>query len=410
LQTRTRLSHTSSGKLILLNKIKQFCKLSVVSRKLKFMLSYVEISKENLLHNFKVIKDFVHPEAKIAAVIKANAYGHGQNEIAELLENTVDYFQIDDLEELRLLRKVSQKPVLVLGYVSKDELEEAIDLDGTLSIYDEERLHIIEKIAEKKNKKADVHVKIDAYLGRQGVLVDQASDFIELIKKCKNINVKGIYCHFANIEDTSDFSHAQKQIDGFDGVIEKFRKAGFENFETHASATSGVLVYEQKNKPNTLIRPGIGSYGMWPSEELRGRFENDDFKLKPVLRWISRVAQVKTVPAGYSIGYGLTYITSKPTKIAIVPQGYSDGFDRGLSNVGEVLICGKRCQVLGRVAMNMFVVDVSHLDKIQQEDEIVLLGRQGDEEITAEEIAAHLGTINYEITTRISPLLTRVVQ
>lgn len=373
------------------------------------MLSYVEISKENLLHNFKVIKEFVHPDTKTVAVIKANAYGHGQNEIAKLLENTVDYFQIDDLEELKLLRQVSQKPALVLGYVAKDELEEAIDLGGTLSVYDEERICLVDDIAQKKNKQVDVHVKIDAYLGRQGILVDQAGTFIELIKKCKNINVKGLYCHFANIEDTSDFSHAQKQIDGFCEVMKKFRESGFDNFETHASATSGVLVYEQKNKPNSLIRPGIGAYGMWPSEELRGRFENDDFKLKPVMRWISHVAQVKTVPAGYSIGYGLTYITSKPTKIAIVPQGYSDGFDRGLSNVGEVLIRGTRCRVLGRVAMNMFVVDVSHLEKVQQEDEIVLLGKQGNEEITAEEIAAHLGTINYEITTRINPLLKRIV-
>lgn len=373
------------------------------------MLSYIEISKDNLLHNSRIIRNFVYPGTKIAAVIKANAYGHGQNEIATILENEVDYFQIDDLEELRLLRQVSQKPALVLGYVAKNELEEAIDLGGNISIYDEERLVIIDGIAKKKSKRINVHVKVDAYLGRQGILVDQANAFIELLKKSKNIDVKGLYCHFANIEDTSDFSHAQKQIDGFREVVEKFQNAGFENIETHASATSGVLVYEQKNRPNTLVRPGIGTYGMWPSEELRGRFENDDFELKPVLRWISHVAQVKTVPTGYSIGYGLTFITSKPTKIAVVPQGYSDGFDRGLSNVGEVLIRGTRCRVLGRVAMNMFVVDVSHLNEVQQEDEIVLLGKQGDEEITAEEIAAHLGTINYEITTRINPLLKRII-
>ncbi len=373
------------------------------------MLSYIEISKDNLLHNFKVIKNFVHPETKIAAVIKANAYGHGQNEIAKLLENVVDYFQVDDLEELRLLRQVTQKPALVLGYVAKDELEEVIDLEGTLSIYDEERLNMVDDIAKKKNKRVGVHVKIDAYLGRQGVLVDQVDAFINLIKQCKNIEVKGLYCHFANIEDTSDFSHAQKQIDGFSEAIGKFRAAGFSDFETHASATSGVLVYEQKNLSNTLIRPGIGAYGMWPSEELRGRFEKENFTLKPVMRWISHVAQVKTVPAGYSIGYGLTYITSKPTKIAVIPQGYSDGFDRGLSNVGEVLIRKTRCRVLGRVAMNMFVVDVSHLEDVKQEDEIVLLGRQGEEEITAEEIAAHLGTINYEITTRFNPLLRRII-
>lgn len=373
------------------------------------MLSYIEISKENLLHNFKAIKNFVQPEVKIVAVIKANAYGHGQNEVAKILENEADYFQVDDLEELRLLREVSQKPVLILGYVAKEELAEAIGLGGILSVYDKERLELIDEIAQKIGKPVGVHIKIDAYLGRQGILMDQIDDFIESLGKYSNIRIWGLYCHFANIEDTSDFSHTQKQIDGFSKAVEKFRAAGFVGFETHSSATSGVLVYEQKNMPNTMVRPGIGTYGLWPSEELKGRFKNENLNLKPAMRWVTHVAQVKTVPAGYSIGYGLTYITSKSTKIAIVPQGYSDGYDRGLSNVGEVLIGSTRCRVLGRVAMNMFVVDVSHLENVKQEDEIVLLGRQGDEEITAEEIASHLGTINYEITTRVNPLLKRVV-
>ena len=175
------------------------------------------------------------------------------------------------------------------------------------------------------------------------------------------------------------------------------------------SASSGVMVYENIQGKSGFIRPGLSLYGMWPCEELKKKLESVDFSLKPVMKWVSHIAQVKTLPVGHSIGYGLTFMTSRPTKIAIIPQGYSDGYDRGLSNKGEVLIGGSRCQVLGRVAMNMFVVDVSHLETVSAEDEVVLLGRQGKETISAEEIAEKIETINYEITTRISPLLKRIV-
>jgi len=357
----------------------------------------------------RTLKKFLHPDTKISAVIKANAYGHGQNEVAQILENEVDYFQVDDIEELRLLRKVSKKQTLVLGYVAKNDLEEAVALEGILAVYDIERLQLLETIARKNKKPVTVHVKIDAFLGRQGVLADQIDAFAQEIKKCKDIALGGVYCHFANIEDTTDFSHAQKQIDAFTEAVKIFRAKGFADFATHASATSGILVYEHEHSGNTLARPGIGLYGMWPSEDLRSRFEKENFTLKPTMRWVTHIAQVKTLPADHSIGYGLTYITSKPTMIAVIPQGYGDGYDRGLSNSGEVLIGGKRCKVLGRVAMNMFVADVSHIENVRQEDEVVLLGKQGDEEMTAEELAAHLRTINYEITTRIAQSLPRVI-
>lgn len=374
------------------------------------MLSYLEISKKNLVHNFQQLRKFVHPEARIIGVIKANAYGHGQNEVAQVLEPLVDYFQVDDLLELALLRRVTAKPALVLGYVARDELERAVKLGGILAIYDIERLKALEKIGQRLKKRIRVHVKIDAQLGRQGLIKSEWAGFLAELKKCRRVAVEALYAHFANIEDTSDFSHAQKQLDAFAEAVARFRRAGFDGLATHISASSGVMVYEKDQGFHQLVRPGLALYGMWPSEDLRQRFESADLSLKPVMRWVSHVAQVKRLPAGHSIGYGLTYITSKPTKVAVIPQGYSDGYDRGLSNVGEVLVGGKRCRVLGRVAMNMFVVDVSHLSRVKAEDEVVLLGEQGKERITAEEIAAHLGTINYEITTRISPLLPRVMR
>lgn len=374
------------------------------------MLSYIEISKDNLLHNFKAMKSLVKPGTKIAAVIKANAYGHGQNEVAQILEDEADYFQVDDARELELLRKISQKPTLVLGFVSRAEMCSVIENDGIFSVYDEGQILALDEIAAVSKRKISVHIKIDACLGRQGVLVDSLQSMIDVLKSCKNIIVDGVYSHFANIEDTTDFSHAQKQIDAFSEAKEIFEKNGYENLQTHISASSGIMVYENDKGTSSIVRAGLALYGMWPSEDLRDRLESESFILKPVMRWISHVAQVKILPENYSIGYGLTYITSKPTKIAVIPQGYSDGYDRGFSNKGEVLICGSRCKVLGRVAMNMFVVDVTHLENVSAEDEVVLLGKQGGECVTAEELASHIESINYEITTRILANLPRIVK
>lgn len=373
------------------------------------MLSYLEISKENLLYNFGLIRNYIHPEAKIICVIKANAYGHGQNEVAQILEEQADYFQVDDAQELKLLRQVTQKPILVLGFVAKHEIQEALEADGILAVYDLAQVREISRIASILGKPATVHVKIDACLGRQGVLVADTQKFAQELKQLGNIKVDGIYSHFANIEDTTDFSHAQKQIDAYQQALANFRAQGFADIKSHISSTAGTLVYEKNLLPSSLIRLGIGLYGMWPSEELRKKFETVDFGFKPVMRWVTHVAQVKVLPANYSIGYGLTYITTKETKVAVIPQGYSDGYDRGLSSIGEVLIAGKRCPVLGRIAMNMFVADVSQLESASAEDEVVLLGKQGEEEITAEEIAEKLGTINYEITTRTSALLPKII-
>jgi alanine racemase len=374
------------------------------------MLSYIEISKKNLLHNFAMMKSLVGKDVKVISVIKANAYGHGQNEVAKILEEVTDYFQVDDFQELKLLREVSQKPTLVLGYVSKNEMLEALKLDGILGVYDADQIRELNVVAGQLGKKAIVHVKIDAYLGRQGIMPEDVARVAAVLQKCENIQVDGIYSHFANIEDTTDFSHAQKQIDAFQKAVKIFTEKGFVDLKMHLSASSGVLAWEAVEGSSQLIRPGISLYGMWPSDDLTNKFESETFFLKPVMRWVSHVAQVKTVPEGYSIGYGLTHVTDKITKIAIIPQGYSDGYDRGFSSVGEVLIGGRRCSILGRVAMNMFVVDVTALVDVKAEDEVVLIGAQGEDEISAEELAEKIGTINYEITTRTSALLRKIIK
>lgn len=371
-------------------------------------LSYIEISKKNLIHNIKQFRNLIEKNTQIVSVIKANAYGHGQSEVVNILDPYTDFFMVNSISELELLRKRSKKKTFVFGYISDNDLRNAINLNCILSVFSIDHLKKINKKAKELKKIQEVHLSIDAYLGREGLLFSELPNLFLEIKKCKNIKLTGMYAHFANIEDTQDFSHAQKQIDIYTKAKELAKEYGFLNLYTHLSATSGILVYEKNKGKNTLVRIGLGLYGLWPSEHLKSLYKNSKFKLLPVLSWKTKIAQIKILPKGSTIGYGLTYKTKNDTKIAVIPQGYSDGYDRGLSNKGKVLICGTRCKILGRVAMNMFVVDVNHLKNILPESEVVILGKQGKEEITAEEIAEK-ASINYEIVARINPLLPRII-
>lgn len=339
-------------------------------------------------------------------MVKGNAYGHGLPEVVSILDESADYFQIDDLDELRELRKISAKPVLLLGYVAKAAIEEALALGCELAIYDVERLPVLQKAADS-GKPVRIHLKIDALLGRQGLLPTELDDFLAELRHYPGIELVAAYAHFANIEDTTDLGHALAQAQLFEFCHRKIADAGWPNLGRHLSATSGLMTIEGSGVPNDIVRLGVGLYGLYPSAALART--HADLGLRPAMRWVSHLAQVKILPVGHPVGYGLTFIAPREIRIGIVPQGYADGFDRGLSNVGEVLVRGRRCSVLGRVAMNMFAADLSALPDAQAEDEVVLLGRQGGQEITAEEIAFRIGTINYEVTTRTSPLLPRSV-
>lgn len=377
-------------------------------------LSYIEISKENLIHNIKQFRSLLKNGTKIASVIKANAYGHGDVEVAKILSPYTDYFQVNSIEEAERVRSVSKKPILVFGYLNEEGIKKAVKLNAIISAFDLIHLLKINYIAGILKKKTKVHVAIDSYLGREGIMPSQIENFIIEIKKLKNIELDGIYSHFANIEDTMNFTHAQKQIDMYHEYVEIFKINGFPHIKTHISATSGILVYEtclrrqEGNSLHSIVRLGLGLYGLWPSEHLE-YLNKKKIILKPVMKWVTHIAQVKILPSNHPIGYGLTYITKKATKIAVIPQGYFDGLTRSLSNNGEFLIKGKKAKILGRVAMNMTVVDVSNIKDAKVDDEVVIIGKQSKANITAEELAKRMGTINYEATTKISSLLPRVV-
>ena len=371
-------------------------------------LSFIELSKNNLVFNLRQFRRLAKRGTKFAIVVKGNAYGHGQNEIVKIAEPYADYFQVDGLEELELLRKVSNKKVLMLGYVEFSDLTKLVKLKCILSVFSIKQILTLDKVAGRLKVKQEIHAPVDAYLGREGFLLKELPEVFDVIKKCKNIKLTGIYAHFANIEDTTDFTHAKKQIKEYEQALVLARKYNFNNLQTHMSATSGLLAYEKSEGIHPIVRLGIGTYGMWPSEDLK-RLYKSQIVLKPVLTWKTKISEIKILPKGSTVGYGLTYKTKKATKVALITQGYSDGVDRKLSNRGYVLIGGTRCKILGRVMMNMFSVDVNHLPKVKIEDAVVILGKQGKQEITAQEIAGKLDTINYEITTRISALLPKIV-
>lgn len=356
-------------------------------------LSEVQLDLGALRRNYQALKALAG-EAQVFAVVKANAYGHGLAEVVEALEGLADGFQVDDIEELREVRKRTEARILVLGYVQASDLAEAAALGGELALYD------LGRVPGFAQHRIPAHLKIDNLLGRQGVLPDRLEEFADEVARA-GVDVRSAYGHFANIEDTTDLTHAHAQLEVFEEAFAGLARR-WPNLQRHVSATSGLMTVEQGN---ALVRAGIGLYGLYPSQALER--SHSELGLRPVMRWVSRLAQVKRIPRGHPVGYGLTYFASREMTIGIVPQGYADGYDRGLTNSGCVLIHGRRCPVVGRVAMNMFAVDLSQVPNAEPEDEVVLLGEQGDDRITAEEIAARLGTIHYEIVARVSPLLPR---
>ncbi len=372
-------------------------------------LSYIEISSENLIYNLKQFKRSIKKGTKMAVAIKGNAYGHGQNEIAKIAEPYVDYFFVNSIEELAKLRKVSKKKTFLFGYVARNDLKEAIKLNAILSLFSFLQLEELNDLTSKLKTKIEVHIPIDAYLGREGFHYADLPKLFELLKTAKYIKVTGIYAHFANIEDTNNFTHARKQINIFKKAVDLAKTYGYKNLDTHISATSGLLVYEKNLGLNKIVRIGIGAYGLWPSTHIEYLYKKK-MVLKPVLSFKTKIALIKTLPAGSTVGYGLTFMTHKETKVAILPLGYADGLDRRMSNKGEVLIHGERCKILGRISMNMTVVDVNYVKDVKVEDEVVFIGSQGKESISAEEIGETINTINYEIVTKLSPLLPRVIK
>ncbi len=370
-------------------------------------LVWVELDSQAPDQNVQELKSCSVQDVLFCAVVKSNAYGHGIAQMVQLLRS-VDWFGVNSVEEGIELQEIGvHKPILVLGHVPLDLLKEAVMANLRLTIYNRESINVLQKISSRKHP-AKVHLKIETGTHRQGILLPEIGDFIEHVSQSEGIILEGVSTHFANIEDTLNHEYSQKQLAQFHEALRIIKK----KFDTppiiHTACTAATILFPQTHF--NMLRAGIGVYGLWPSRETfisasMGKIRVPD--LKPVLTWKTKIVQIKKLSEGSFIGYGCTFRTTRPTIMAVLPIGYADGYDRSLGNNAYVLVKGKRAPVIGRVCMNLIMIDVTDIPGIRLEEEVVLLGTAGGETISAETMAGWAGTINYEIVTRINPLLER---
>ncbi|MBZ5638579.1 MAG: alanine racemase [Acidobacteriia bacterium] len=376
------------------------------------MLNWVEVDARALRGNVSEFRRRLGAGPLLGAVVKSNAYGHGILEAAAIARGAgADWLCVNGVEEgVRLRDAGHDAPVLVMGYVGLGDLGEVVARDLRPVVYNLAAVGELERCAARLRRRVRVHLKAETGTNRQGVLEADVPEFVRRVRASEWLELEGLTTHFANIEDTTDHSFAEGQIAAFQRVSERVSEAGGPVPIRHSACSAATLLFNRTHLD--LARIGISLYGLWPSRETyvscleRGKPSLD---LRPVLTWKTRVAQVKDVPEGGYVGYGCAFRATRPTRIAVLPVGYFEGYDRRLSGVGHALVHGKRAPVRGRVCMNMCMVDVTDVPGVAVEDEVVLLGRQGEERISAEQIASWCGTISYEIVSRIHPSLPRRV-
>ncbi len=365
------------------------------------MTSWLEISRSNLEHNVRYFRRLLNPQTKLFAVVKGNAYGHGQAEIVSSLKRNklVDGFVVFELSEALAIRKQTTKPILILGFWprSKSELRAAARAKITLPIKDLADAQYLNSLGVK----VSTQIKVDVGTRRLGIDYRQAVGGIEQIVKLKNLQIQGIFSHFADSENRQqDFTHLQFQR--FLRVIHELHKDNIIFPLNHIACTAAVL--RQPSYQVQGLRLGLGLYGLEPyHDQKRGGV------LKPVLSWKTKVLQVKAVKRGDTVGYGQSYRVTKDSFIATIPVGYYDGFDRRFSNNATVLIKGQRYPVVGRICMNVMMIALPAKHQIKVDDIVTLIGRDGKELITVDDLAKWSATINYEVTTRLNPLLPRII-
>ncbi|MCA9407360.1 MAG: alanine racemase [Candidatus Omnitrophica bacterium] len=380
-------------------------------------LTWVEINLKAVEHNVRCLrvlakknkfylptrrnsKKYSYSHSQILAVIKADAYGHGAEQIGLLLQKEgIDYFAVSDVAEGIKLRKSGiKRPILLLESTLNEFVKEIFQYQLTPTICTYELALALQQRAKKLNRRCSIHIKVDTGMGRLGVWHQQAYEFIGRIHQLRNLTIHGLYTHFP----AADTNHAftREQIQTFYNLILRLDKSGIVIPFIHAANSMGLAGY--KTHVLNLVRPGLMLYGLYPQDKLKTKIH-----LKPVMSIKSRIIFLKNIEKGRSISYGRKFIARQSMKVATLPIGYSDGYSRLLSNKGDVLIKGQRCPILGAVTMDQIVVDVSKVPNLQLGMPVTILGREGKEEVAADELARLAGTINYEIVCNLGNRLAR---
>lgn len=380
--------------------------------------TWIEIDKKALRSNMGQFLNLIPKKTRLMAVVKSNAYGHGLVQVSKFLSSKFYtlgasrlWFGVDSIVEAVTLRREGiNNPILVLGSILPDRLQEAVPQKIILTISNFESLKNLSRLKDRP----EFHLKIDTGMHRQGFLPQDISKVLKSLR-FYGLTPGGLYTHFAAAKDAVYPTHTLAQLEKFNEAASKFKKAGLGSLVCHSAASGGALLFPESHLD--MVRVGMGLYGYFPSPEA-GLHLQDKIKLRPVLTWKTVVVETKEIPTGSYVGYDLTEKVKRKTKIAVLPIGYWHGYDRGLSSIGEVLIKGKRAKLLGRVSMDMIVVDITDIgnkfksqkSKVKIGDEVVLIGRQGSDAIWADELALKIGTSQYEFLTRINPLIKRVIK
>ncbi|NOZ29539.1 MAG: alanine racemase [Chloroflexi bacterium] len=361
--------------------------------------TWLEIDLDAISENVRRVREIVGPHVRIMAVVKANAYGHGLFQIAHAaVAGGVSMLGVACLSEAHMLQEAGIAiPMLVLGYTPAWQAQDTVRHGVRVTLFDLDTAFALSEAARLVGRPAYVHIKIDTGMGRLGILPEEVPDFVEAVARLPGVEIEGVFTHFS-VADAADKEYTYWQLERFHRALDVIRDLGVHVPLVHA-ANSAALLTVPESRFN-MVRLGIAMYGLAPSAEtpLPPGFRR-------ALSWKTIIAQVKTLPPGSFVSYGNVYRTQGEERIAVIPVGYADGFRRSPTHWGSVLVRGQRAPVVGRVCMDQTMINVTHIPGVRQGDEVVLIGRQGDEEITADEVAIHLGTINYEV---ISEILARV--
>ena len=354
-------------------------------------LTWTEVNLDAIAQNVKNIKKLIGEKKELMAVVKGNAYGHDILEVSPVvLENGATRLAVARLEEAIFLRKAGiTVPILVLGLPLKQQAEFLVSYDITPAVCEFEMIEKLSELAVQMNKRTKIHLKVDTGMGRIGIFPYDVLRFIKKIKALKNVEIEGIFTHFS-VADEKDKVYTEEQFRKFIEILTILEKEGIKIPIKHVGNSAALL--DLPHMWLDMVRPGIAIYGLYPSKEVK-----KTINLIPAQQFKTKIVFIKELPRGESISYGRTYITKRRMRVASLPVGYADGYNRLLSNQGEVLVRGQRVPIIGRVCMDQCMIDVTNLTQVEIGDEVVLWGRQGEEMITVEEIAQKIRTINYEI-------------
>ena len=366
---------------------------------------YAKIDLDAIAYNMEQMKKRLGGDAQLIAVVKTDGYGHGAIPIAEMFEDTayVWGYATASLDEAMVLRDAGiQKPILVLGCVFPDQYEDMVRYEIRAAVYTYEMAKGMSEAAARLGSNAIFHIKLDTGMGRIGFPISEESvECIELISKLEHVVLEGMFTHFAKADET-DKTYTKMQHEKFVWMQRALLERAIEIPYLDCDNSAGIIDFPDLK--HDLARAGISLYGMYPSDEVNQQVVD----LKPALELISHISFVKEVEAGTAISYGGTFVAPKKMRVATIPVGYGDGYPRSLSNKADVLIRGKRARILGRVCMDQFMVDVTDIPEAKEDDEVTLIGRDGEEEITVEEMAACSGGFHYEIICDIGKRVPRV--